>query len=226
MTSSEPLLRLAAVTKSYAASEPVLRGVDLDLGRGDSLAVLGPSGSGKSTLLAIAGTLDRPDAGQVTFEGRDLLALAGDELAAFRNHELGFVFQQHLLLPQLSALENVLLPLLADGRASAADEARARGLLERVGLAERASHRPAELSGGERQRVAVVRALIRSPRLVLADEPTGSLDAESADVLADLLIEVVERESVALLVVTHSESLARRVGRRVQLELGRLTESA
>jgi len=226
MAAPDPLVRLTGVTKSWSPTDPVLCGVDLELSSGESLAVVGPSGSGKSTLLAIAGTLESPDSGRVTFDGRDLSTLAGDELARFRNEELGFVFQHHLLLPQLSALENVLVPLLAAGRAGADDEQRARTLLERVGLEARASHRPAELSGGERQRVAVVRALIRSPRLVLADEPTGSLDVESADVLGDLLVEVVEREGVALLVLTHSERLAARARRRARLERGRLTELA
>ncbi|MEZ6016297.1 MAG: ABC transporter ATP-binding protein [Planctomycetota bacterium] len=228
----EPLVELADVTKTFGSGPTatrVLDGVDLVLAAGEALAVLGPSGSGKSTLLNIIGVLEPPTAGQVSFDGRDLLAMDDDERARFRNRELGFVFQHHHLLPQLTALENVLLPTLAEGHSAAERTAlreRAEALLERVGLAERRGHRPGALSGGERQRVAVVRALILGPRLVLADEPTGSLDARSADTMADLLVEVSERDGAALLVVTHSERLAERMSGAVVLDAGRLQRRA
>lgn len=228
MSSSGPLLALEGIGKTYgggtAHEVTVLAGVDLALAAGESVAVLGPSGSGKSTLLSIAGTLEPPSTGRVRFEGRDLADLDADGIARFRRREVGFVFQHHHLLPQLSALENVLLPTLADGASELPGQREARGraleLLARIGLAARASHRPAELSGGERQRVAVVRAMINRPRLLLLDEPTGSLDARSADSLGDLLCEVGEREGVALLLVTHSVRLAERMQRAVHLADG------
>ena len=230
---AQVLLRLEGITKSYGkriAGGPrteVLKGIDLALERGESLAVVGPSGSGKSTLLSIAGTLEPPTSGRVLFEDRDVAELSGDALARFRNEAIGFVFQQHHLLPQLTALENVLLPTLAfpTGDGSALEE-RAQALLARVGLGPRASHRPAELSGGERQRVAVVRALINEPRLVLADEPTGSLDQSSADELGDLFAELGAESGLTLLVVTHSQRLAERMGRVARLENGRLDRSS
>src|SRR5438270_8851279 len=166
---------------------PVLRGVTLHLQRGEALAVMGPSGSGKSTLLHILGTLDRPTAGSVKLDGRDPFALSEPELADFRNRHIGFVFQDHYLLPQCSVLENVLIPTLVGHDDRGQVEARARQLLERVGLAQRLDHRPAELSGGERQRVAVARALIHQPALVLADEPTGNLDRRTAQSVGPML---------------------------------------
>jgi len=224
----EPLLRLTGVTKVYG-HEPtathVLAGVDLELAAGETLAVLGPSGCGKSTLLNIAGTLEPPTSGQVSFAGQDLARLDEAQRAHFRNRSLGFVFQHHHLLPQLTALENVLLPQLAESHDAAERRElreRAAALLERVGLGDRQGHRPSALSGGERQRVAVVRALLLRPRLVLADEPTGSLDARSAEALGDLLVETSAEDGVALLVVTHSEPLADRMQGRAQLEDGRL----
>jgi len=222
--SSEPLLRLEGIEKSFGEGEGrthVLAGVDLVLAAGETLAVVGPSGSGKSTLLNIAGTLEQPTRGRVLFDGRDLAGSTTDELARFRNEALGFVFQHHHLLPQLTALENVLVPTLASEEQHPREsEARARELLERVGLAHRVTHRPAELSGGERQRVAVVRALINRPRLVLADEPTGSLDARSAEALGELLLAQSADEGVALLLVTHSTRLAERASSTVRLEEG------
>jgi predicted ABC-type transport system involved in lysophospholipase L1 biosynthesis ATPase subunit len=216
------LLELSGITKQYDASTgapPVLRGVDLQVEAGESIAIVGPSGCGKSTLLNIIGTLDRPTAGSVRLDGTDLAGLDADELAALRNRSIGFVFQQHHLLPQCNALENVLVPTLAGG----ADRTeRARELLARVGLAERMSARPGRLSGGECQRVAVVRALINEPRLLLADEPTGSLDGASADSLADLLGELNAEQSVTLIVVTHSPDLAQRMQRLLELRDGRL----
>jgi lipoprotein-releasing system ATP-binding protein len=204
-------LHVAGLTKDYPTrSGPlsVLRGVDLDLGRGDALAVMGPSGSGKSTLLHILGTLDRPTAGAVTLDGKDPFALPEPALADFRNRHIGFVFQDHHLLPQCSVLENVLVPTLVGPRDGEDFAARARQLLGRVGLSDRLDHRPAELSGGERQRVAVARALIRRPALVLADEPTGNLDRRSARAVGRLLLDLQREQNAILVVVTHSQELA------------------
>jgi len=225
----EPLLRLESVTKVFGegpGQTEVLRGVDLSLAAGASVAVVGPSGCGKSTLLNIAGALEPPSAGRVHFDGADLAAMGPDALASFRAASLGFVFQHHHLLPQLTALENALLPALAEpGAPTPADlRARAESLLERVGLADRMAHKPGALSGGERQRVAVVRALILGPRLVLADEPTGSLDEAHAEALGDLLIEQATEEGAALLLVTHSAHLAARAAGTVTLREGRVAE--
>ncbi len=200
----------------------VLKDVTLQVDSGESVAITGPSGSGKSTLLNIIGALDRPTAGRVLLNGKDLSQLSDDELAAVRNRQIGFVFQLHHLLPQYTVLENVLVPTLADASRSTGDDAesRAHRLLERVGLKHRLSYRPGQLSGGERQRVAVVRALINNPRLLLADEPTGSLDRASADNLAQLLVELNREEGVTLIVVTHSLDLAARMARVLELKDG------
>ena len=226
---SGPLLRLSGVVKQYDSAgdgegPSVLRGVDLEVAAGETLAVVGPSGSGKSTLLNIIGTLDRPTRGTVLFEGRDLTALADAEQAALRATRIGFVFQLHHLLPQCTALENVLVPVLARPRrpANSQVEARARQLLERVGLGQRLGYRPGRLSGGECQRVAVVRAIINRPALLLADEPTGSLDRAAAEALADLLVELNRQEGVTLIVVTHSDAIAARMGRVMELRDGTL----
>jgi lipoprotein-releasing system ATP-binding protein len=198
----------------------VLRAVDLLVLQGETLAITGPSGSGKSTLLNILGTLDAPDAGEVWLEGRELEKLDARELARVRNRRIGLVFQLHHLLPHLGVLENVLVPALVSGDPGAPE--RARRLLDRVGLGHRLAHRPAQLSGGERQRAAVVRALINRPALVLADEPTGSLDRRSAESLADLLVELNREEGTALVVATHAAALASRLGRSLELLEGRL----
>ena len=184
----------------------VLRDVNLTLGDGDALAILGPSGSGKSTLLYLLGTLERPTSGTFKLGDQEPFKLADAELAHFRNRSIGFVFQDHHLLPQCSVLENVLIPTLAGGAENL--ESRARELLERVGLTQRLDHRPAELSGGERQRVAVARALIHKPLLVLADEPTGNLDRKSAQTIGQLLLDMHKQEKTMLIVVTHSPDLA------------------
>jgi lipoprotein-releasing system ATP-binding protein len=218
-------LIVADVTKSYPTrSEPlvVLRGVSLELSAGENLAILGPSGCGKSTLLHIVGTLDTPTSGRVTLEGQDPFAFDEPRLAAFRNHKIGFVFQDHHLLPQCSVLENVLLPTLADGRAQPAAVERARMLLDRVGLAHRLDHLPAELSGGERQRAAIARALVNRPALLLADEPTGNLDRATAAAVGHLLVELQAREQAMLVLVTHSLELAGLVSRRLELDAGKL----
>src|SRR5262245_23886549 len=220
-------LQVADLCKDYptrSGSLSVLRGISLELGRGESLAVLGPSGSGKSTLLHILGTLDTPSSGRVRLAEKDPFALPEPELADFRNRNIGFVFQDHHLLPQCSVLENVLIPTLA-GTPEAGAETWARELLKRVGLQERLEHRPAELSGGERQRVAVARALIRHPLLLLADEPTGNLDRRTAQSVGELLLDMHRQEKTILIVVTHSTELARLFPRRRQMNDGRL-ESA
>ncbi len=226
----ERVVEVRDVAKAYpgpagGAAVEVLRGVSLDLSAGESAAVVGPSGSGKSTLLNLLGALDRPTSGRVLLRGRDLAALPEDDLARIRNREIGFIFQRHHLLPQLTVLENALVPALAE-RGAAVPLDRARELLDRVGLASRLDHRPGELSGGECQRVAVVRALVNGPGLLLADEPTGSLDAVTAAALADLLVELNRAERVALVVVTHAEPLARRMDRVFRLSGGRLSEEA
>lgn len=222
-----PDLQAQGLTKSYPTpGEPlvVLDGIDLQVSRGESLAVVGPSGSGKSTLLAILGSLDEPTAGSYSLGAVDPFTLGEKELARFRAASIGFVFQEHYLLPQCTVLENVLTPLLADGAASSDDARRAAELLGRVGLGERLTHRPAQLSGGERQRAAIARALIRDPLLLLADEPTGALDARNADAIADLLLELQAGRDGMLISVTHSAEFAQRMGREMRLVEGKLGE--
>jgi lipoprotein-releasing system ATP-binding protein len=224
------LLAVRDVHKRFeTASEPVevLRGVSFELGEGDALAVTGPSGSGKSTLLHLIGSLDRPTSGSIAIDGADPFALPEPELAWFRNRTIGFVFQDSHLLPQYTVLENTLVPALAFPRRGAgvrAAEERAAELLARVGLGHRLRHRPAELSGGERQRAAVARALLNRPRLLLCDEPTGSLDRAAATGVADLLLELHGAERTALIVVTHSLDLVARFARRCELVEGRCVE--
>ena len=198
----------------------VLRGIDLTLDRGESLAITGPSGSGKSTLLHLVGTLDAPTSGTIHIEGKDPFALSEPELARFRNRTVGFVFQDHHLLPQYTVLENVLLPTLAFRDDQRGKEQRAKELLERVSLQHRLSHRPAQLSGGERQRAAVARALINAPSLLLCDEPTGSLDQQNAQAVAELMFELHSQEKTVLIVVTHSLDLAQQFPRRFDLREG------
>ncbi len=200
----------------------VLRDVSLELSRGEALAVMGPSGSGKSTLLHILGTLEPPTSGTLALEGESPLSLPEPRLAEFRNRRIGFVFQDHHLLPQCSALENVLIPTLVDPSANAERERRARQLLEAVGLSGRLEHRPAELSGGERQRVAVARALVNRPVLLLADEPTGNLDRHSAQAVGGLLLELSRQEQAILVMVTHSPELAGQLPRRMEMTDGTL----
>jgi lipoprotein-releasing system ATP-binding protein len=224
-----PELAVHDLTKRFptrAESLEVLRGVSLSLSAGQNLAVLGPSGSGKSTLLHIIGTLDRPTSGDVRLDGEDPFVLDEPKLADFRSRRIGFIFQDHHLLPQCSVLENVLLPTLAQGGTNGADAERARMLLDRVGLAARLDHRPAELSGGERQRVAVARALVRRPVLLLADEPTGNLDRTTATSVAKLLLELQQQEQTMMITVTHSLELAAMFQHRMELDDGRLVERA
>ena len=208
-------------------SEPleILKGIELELTGGDNVAVIGPSGSGKSTLLNILGTLDHPTSGTYTLNNIDPFNLAEDELAAFRNANIGFIFQEHHLLPQLSVLENVLIPTMANGKPSQDDVSRAESLIARVGLTDRSHHRPAELSGGERERVAVARSLICGPSLLLADEPTGNLDRKNAQQIGELLLEIQQAEDMILVVVTHSSELAGMLGQQLEINDGRLTRT-
>jgi lipoprotein-releasing system ATP-binding protein len=227
MPESPADLSVTNLSKSYPTASgdlPILTDVDLSLARGEALAITGPSGAGKSTLLYIIGTLDTPTSGSVRILNHDPFALAPPELARFRNASIGFVFQEHYLLPQCNVLENVLIPTLAGNGANAAAEERARLLLGKVGLAERLHHRPAELSGGERQRVAICRALINRPILLLADEPTGNLDRHTAQSVGTLLLELSREENALLVVVTHSSELATRLPRHCELVDGRLKE--
>jgi len=224
---SDADLVVEQVVKEFPTpSEPlrVLAGVSLALGRGENLAILGPSGSGKSTLLAILGTLEPPTSGRVRLAGQNPFELDETALAHYRSRQIGFVFQEHHLLPQCTVLENVLVPFLADGVATHLDEQHAKDLLQRVGLADRLDHRPAELSGGERQRVAIARALVREPTLLLADEPTGNLDRTTAQSITDLLLEMQAEADTILIVVTHSLALAAALGRRMELDAGLLVE--
>ena len=227
------MLELVHVAKTYPSPGNeeglcVLEDINLKVEVGESLVVVGPSGSGKSTLLNIIGALDRPTKGQVVLEGRDLAGLDETELARIRNRQIGFVFQLHHLLPQCTVLENVLIPTLADNDRAVARNShdRAKSLLERVGLKDLLLHRPGELSGGQRQRVAVVRALINRPKLLLADEPTGSLDRDASENIGDLLLELNHSEQIALIVVTHSLKLAEHVGQVMELNNGRLTSGS
>ena len=217
------MLKADNLSKSYTTPRgdlPILANVNLSLARGQAAAIMGPSGSGKSTLLYILGALDPPSAGTVTLEGTNPYSLNEREQAGFRNSQIGFVFQDHSLLPQCSVLENVLAPTLVapSGQKDAAqDEARARQILEQVGLADRLDHRPGELSGGEKQRAAIARALIRNPTLLLCDEPTGNLDTSIADSVADLLLDLHAKHNTILVVVTHSPALAERFPLRFRM---------
>jgi lipoprotein-releasing system ATP-binding protein len=220
-------LRVCDVHKNFETEThpvEVLRGISFEMTAGEAAAITGPSGSGKSTLLHLIGTLDAPTSGRIEIEGREVYRLPERDLARFRNQTIGFVFQDHHLLPQYSVLENVLIPALASRSRNNGAETRARAVLERVALADRLDHRPAELSGGERQRVAVARALINQPSLLLCDEPTGSLDAENARGVAELLFELHREADTILITVTHSEELAGRFTRRFDLREGRCFE--
>lgn len=224
------LVDIRNLSKTYRAPDggdavDVLRGADLKLAAGETLSIVGPSGSGKSTLLNIVGALDRADSGEVLVDGRDIEKLSDADIATYRNTTVGFIFQLHHLLPQCTILENVLVPTLArsgDGRTGG--RARATKLLESVGLSHRLHHRPGQLSGGERQRVAVARALINQPKLLLADEPTGALDRTNAARLVDLLLEISRAQGVAVMMVTHAPDLAKRMARAVELVDGKFVE--
>ena len=218
------MLEVTNLAKSYPTprgSLTILSDLTLSLRPGDAASIVGPSGSGKSTLLYLLGALEPPSAGTVTLDGVNPFALSERELAVFRNRRVGFIFQDHLLLPQCTVLENVLIPtLVGESETDAPD--RARALLERVGLADRLDHRPGELSGGERQRVSLARALIRRPPLLLCDEPTGNLDHASGDVVASMLFDLHEQQNTILLIVTHNSALAARCPSRFELVGDRL----
>jgi lipoprotein-releasing system ATP-binding protein len=213
------------VTKRFQTGEgelEILRGIDLELARGDSLAILGVSGAGKSTLLHILGGIEHPSSGRVRLGGTDVYALPPRELAALRNRQVGFVFQFHHLLPEFDALENVMIPCLLAGWPRSRAKARARELLEAVGLSSRVRHRPGKLSGGERQRVAIARALAMSPPLILADEPTGNLDPHTAEAVEERLLALNAETRTSLVLVTHNEKLASRLAKKTYLVEGRL----
>jgi lipoprotein-releasing system ATP-binding protein len=219
------LLEVRGLYKSYGngtATVDVLKGIDLTVEAGDTVALVGPSGAGKSTLLHLMGTIDRPSKGDVLFDGKDVYALSDQPLAAFRNRSIGFVFQFHHLLPEFTALENVMMPLLIGGTKKALAEDTARGLLNDVGLSHRTTHRPGELSGGEQQRVAIARALVRSPRLLLADEPTGNLDMKTSEEVHALLYSIQRQTGISLVIVTHNEQLAAGMARTVRIVDGRI----
>src|SRR5580700_3003971 len=216
------LLEARNISKSYATPRgplPILNGVSLSLGAGDAISIIGPSGTGKSTLLYILGALDPPTSGEVTLNGRNPFTLSDKDVSEFRNTQVGFVFQDHCLLPQCTVLENVLIPTLVG---SDKREERAKQLLDQVGLSHRLDHRPAELSGGEKQRVSIARAMIRGPKLLLCDEPTGNLDRHTAGQVADVLVEMNRASKNILVVVTHSAELAGRFPKVFELVEGRL----
>ena len=223
---SDPVLRLKGIEKIYnrglESEIAVLRGADLDLARGEVVALVAPSGAGKSTLLHIAGLLDTADAGEVAIGGEVMTGLGDRRRTVARRRDVGFVYQFHHLLPEFTALENIALPQLAEGTARTQADARARALLEHVGIATRASHRPSAMSGGEQQRVAFCRALANSPRLLLADEPTGNLDPETSDHVFATLMGLVRETGLSALIATHNLDLAARMDRTLRLEHGRL----
>ena len=225
---SDVVLELAGVEKTYNRGKPnavqVLQGVDLRVARGEVVALVAPSGAGKSTLLHIAGLLDTPDAGSVRIGGADVAGLSDRRRTAIRRADVGFIYQFHHLLPEFSALENIVLPQLANGVGKAAAQARAMDLLTRVGIAARADHRPAALSGGEQQRVAFCRALANGPRLLLADEPTGNLDPATSDQVFAALMDLVRGTGLSALIATHNLELAARMDRVLRLDKGHLTE--
>ena len=225
---SEVVLQLAGVEKTYNRGKPnavqVLQGVDLSVARGEVVALVAPSGAGKSTLLHIAGLLDTPDAGSVQIGGAEMVGLPDRRRTVVRRADVGFIYQFHHLLPEFSALENIVLPQLANGVAKAVAQARAMDLLTRVGIAARADHRPAALSGGEQQRVAFCRALANGPRLLLADEPTGNLDPATSEQVFGTLMDLVRGTGLSALIATHNLDLAARMDRVLRLDKGHLTE--
>lgn len=217
------MIQLEGITKSFGTLQ-VLKGIDLTIDKGEVVSIVGPSGVGKTTLLQIMGTLDKPDSGKIVLNGTEINRLKGSELAAFRNREIGFVFQFHQLLPEFTALENVTIPALIQGNSAGIARKKAKEMLEFMGLAERASHKPSELSGGEKQRVAVARALINHPSVVLADEPSGSLDTRNKEELHKLFFDLRDKLGQTFVIVTHDEALAAQTDRTIHIVDGRITE--
>jgi len=218
-------IRIENLLKSYRQGSKIveaLRGIDLVFAEGESVAVVGPSGAGKTTLIHILGTIDRPSGGRIFYDGRDVFAMEGRELAGFRNRTVGFVFQFHHLLPEFTALENTMMPALIQGMRRREAKPRAEEILKWVGLRDRMTHKPGELSGGEQQRVAVARSLILRPEVLLADEPTGNLDRETGDSVYELLRQMNRERGVTMIIVTHNEEIARRLPRRICLVDGRV----
>jgi lipoprotein-releasing system ATP-binding protein len=226
--SSEILFQAEGLTKAFRLGEKeirVLKGIDLEIRRQETIAILGVSGVGKTTLLHVLGALDRPTRGRVVYRGEDLFTRSDKDLARFRNQEIGFVFQFHYLLSDLSALENTVLPALIGGVPRRQAEQKAARLLEELGLKERLTHRPGKLSGGEQQRVAVARAVIMDPQIILADEPTGNLDTENARAVEDLLVRLRDTHGIAVVAVTHNPRFAARMDRQIHMFDGRLVET-
>lgn len=216
------MIELQGITKSFGSLQ-VLKGIDLTIEKGEIVSIVGPSGAGKTTLLQIMGTLDKADTGAVTLNGTEIGRLKEKELSAFRNKQIGFVFQFHQLLPEFTALENVMIPALIAGTSASEATRKAKETLEFLGLAERASHKPAELSGGEKQRVAVARALINNPAVILADEPSGSLDTRNKEELHQLFFDLRDKLGQTFVIVTHDENLARLTDRTIHIVDGRIS---
>lgn len=220
---TDSMIQLHGITKSFGSLQ-VLRGIDLQVNRGEVVAIVGPSGAGKTTLLQIMGTLDRPDEGEVIIDGENVSRLSATKIAHFRNKNIGFVFQFHLLLPEFTALENVMIPALIGGTSKKEARQRAQELLDFMGLADRAEHKPNQLSGGEKQRVAVARALVNHPAVVFADEPSGSLDTHNKEELHRLFFDLRDRMGQTFVIVTHDEALASQTDRTIHMLDGYITE--
>ena len=217
------MIELRDIRKTFDSLQ-VLKGIDLSIGRGEIVSIVGPSGAGKTTLLQIMGSLDRPDSGQVNYDGTALFSLSERRLAQFRNRNIGFVFQFHQLLPEFTLEENVAIPAMIGGESRSAAIDRARRLISYLGLSERASHKPAQLSGGERQRAAVARALVREPKVILADEPSGSLDSHNREELHRLFFDLRRDLGQTFVIVTHDDNLAAQADRTVEMRDGQITE--